>query len=116
MPKKTFPVELKDGKHQLYFDDWSFYQFEDVEGRPVTEVTQGSMGIKTLTHLIWAGLLHEYEQEPTIKEVAKLIPIKQFTDLIEVATEAMTDAFGEVDQESAKNTKADPGTGESGSE
>lgn len=121
MPKKTFPVTLNDGHHRLYFDNWAFYQFEDVEGAAITSIDTSSIGIKTLTHIIWAGLLHEFEQEPTIKEVAKLIPMRKFTEVLEAATDAITDGFGEAEEDPdedvpVKNAKADPGTGKSGSE
>lgn len=93
MTDKTFSIELSDGeKYNLKYTNRALYEFETVHGTPAMNILmRGSMGVRAITHFVWAGLIHEHKSI-TIDEVKDLVPINDLQRVVNCVMDAMEHA------------------------
>lgn len=84
-------IEL-DKKRRLKFNMNALSELEDVLGKPVTQLSDQSIGMKELRALLWAGLLHE-DPELTLHMAGELVEMENIQVISEKITEAMMLAF-----------------------
>lgn len=97
-----------DKKRRLKFDLNALSELEDALGKPVTQLNDGTVGMRELRAMVWAGLLHE-DPDLTLRDTGELIDLERIEEITEKVTEALTAAFP---QGGGKNGKGGPtGTG-----
>lgn len=89
-------IEL-DRKRRLKFNMNALSELEDVLGRPITQLSDQTIGMKELRALLWAGLLHE-DPDLSLQEVGALVEMENIQLISEKITEAMMLAFPQSDQ------------------
>src|SRR5690625_1697986 len=107
MAKRTHNVRLTDGNHELYFDNEALYAFEEVHNDTVMNVLgRGQVGFRSITNLVWAGLLHD-EKLP-LTQVKKIIPTKakKLDEVMKTVVKAVEAEVGVAEEEQEKNDRA----------
>ncbi|WP_240511862.1 gene transfer agent family protein [Paludifilum halophilum] len=94
-----------DKQRRFKFDLNALTELEDALGKPVTQLNDGTVGMRELRAMIWAGLLHE-SPDLTLRETGDIIDLERIEEITEKVTEAMTAAFP---QGGGKNGKGGPG-------
>ena len=96
-------TEVKlDKTRRLKYTNEALYEIEEKLGVPAFELLQDSrrlQSVKTITTLVWAGLLHLNDPELTFDNVKKIIPIKEFANIVAAVMEAMGKALGVTEEE-----------------
>lgn len=101
MPKQSIPIELGGKTRNLRYDFNALVALEDKLGVPISkigEVLTGSVSVKNLRTLIWAGLIHE-DRGLTQKKVGEWIDFSMLSDVIVKFTEAFEAAFPDAGDE-----------------
>ena len=92
MTDKTFNIKLVGGSRELKFNNRALYEFSVVHGRdPIHVFARGEMGIRAITHFVWAGLLHS-DPNITLDEVKDLVPLNDLQSVVDVVVAAMEHA------------------------
>lgn len=86
-------IEL-DRPRKLRYDTNALAELEDVMGKPITQLTETTVGVKALRAMLWAGLLHE-SPDLTIREAGELMDYADMKTIAEKVTEAIGLAFGD---------------------
>ena len=112
IPTKRVQIKLGDGtkKRFLRFDFEAISRLEEEIGEPL-ELTlrrAATLSARSITGLVWAGLLHE-EPEITIKKVRSLIPLDDIKGILEIVTNAVMRGTGQKDEE--EEEEGDKGLG-----
>lgn len=91
---RTFDIKL-DKTRKLTFNNRALYELEEKLGQPIMVVFQDQeklSSIKTISILIWAGLLKEYKL--SLDEVIDLIPSEKIKENMIVVIRALGDSLG----------------------
>ena len=77
MPTKSIPIQLDKQRH-LRFDFNALCALEDELGLSIAKlgnIVAGSVGLKDLRAIVWAGLIHE-DESLTVKDVGNFLEIE----------------------------------------
>lgn len=107
MPKPSIPIELGGKSRRLRYTFNALCAVEDALGAPITEIldkqVSGSVSVRDLRGLIWAGLLDE-DESIGIKEVGEWLDeegsLQDVADKFRMAFEA---AFPDKGKSEEKN-------------
>ena len=102
MPKKSIPIELGGKTRQLRYDFNALVALEDALDISISEIGKlmsGSVRLKDLRSIVWAGLLHDNE-EVTEKEVGGWLELSVLGDVADKVGQAINIAFPDVPGES----------------
>lgn len=103
MPKQSIPIELGGKTRHLRFTFNSLVAIEEALGRPISEIgniMSGSVSVKDIRALIWAGLIHE-DKELTQEQVGEWLDMSAMVTISGKLAEAFEAAFP--DEKDAKN-------------
>lgn len=107
-PTKRTPITLGGKKRFLRFDNPALVRLEEETGQTATEhfdAVMARQSLRSLTALIWAGLIHE-EEGLTRAEAAALVDLRNMEPIGEAVGRAIESAFGrEDDAEDEENAK-----------
>jgi hypothetical protein len=96
MLNKSVPIVLADGKtHNLRFDYNALCALEEYSRLPIGELWErltGSVHLRDIRSIIWAGLLHE-DRSLTPEAVGEMIDFAKMSELAESVTKALDLAF-----------------------
>lgn len=83
-------IKLGENTYRLRYTLNSLAELEDRLGVPLTELSNISMGMKTVRTLLWAGLVHEGLTEDEVGELVDFGNFEYVQDCIARAFEAGT--------------------------
>lgn len=95
---KPYKIDL-DKPRNLIYNNRALYELEDKIGMPIMLLFQDQdklSSIKTISILIWAGLLKEYKL--SLDEVIELIPPEKTKESVVVVIRALGVALGVTDE------------------
>lgn len=95
---KPYEINL-DKPRKLIYNNRALYELEDKIGQPIMLLFQDQeklSSIKTISILIWAGLLKEYDL--SLDEVIDLIPPEKTKESIVIVIRALGIALGVTDE------------------
>ncbi|MGR3220738.1 MAG: hypothetical protein ACUZ8H_13115 [Candidatus Anammoxibacter sp.] len=95
---KSFEIKL-DKARKLVYNNRALYELEDKVGMPIMLLFQDQnklSSIRTISILIWAGLLKEYNL--TLDEVIDIIPPEKTKENIVIVIRALGIALGVTDE------------------
>ena len=105
MPSKPVPIVLADGKKRtLLFEFEAFLGLEQEFGITIEKMQEDLLAggaLRNMRALLWAGLLHE-DESLTLKDVGKLIEIKNFEAISDALAKAFTEAFPAAEESESK--------------
>jgi len=90
MPKQYASIKLGGRVRHLRYDFNALVALEEVLGSPMSEVgnlVSGSVRLKDLRAIIWAGLLHE-DRDITEEDVGNWIDLNKLGDIADKVREA----------------------------
>jgi hypothetical protein len=105
-------IKLADGKtHELRYDlnaiEYMQETFKDVDGfagvKDLDKINLDSA--KNIKIFLKAGLLHEYDEEPTLKEIGKLVSLDIIMDFEKHIAEALLLSMPERDTEATEDSE-----------
>jgi hypothetical protein len=97
MPKQSTPIELGGKTKHLRYDFNALVAMEDELGIPISEIGDmmaGSVKLKDLRSLIWAGLIHE-DKSLTPSDVGEWLEFEELDYIAEKVRVAFESAFPE---------------------
>ena len=106
MPKQSIPIELGGKTRHLRYTFNALVALEDKLGVPISKIGDmltGSVSVKNLRTLIWAGLIHE-DGGLTPKKVGEWLDFSMLSDIIGKFTEAFEASFP--DDSDTKNVES----------
>ena len=111
MPIKSVPIEL-DKRRNLRFDYNALCELEGHLGVSIPNLgnilASGSVGLKEIRAILWAGLLHE-DESLTVKKVGEILDDVKWTKNIDKITQAVLSAFEAAFPTAKESEKNEPG-------
>lgn len=121
MSNKSKGVIRLDNKRSMKFTNNTMCELEDAMDMDMTEIAQmfqqEQLGWRTVRAIVWASLLHQYEDDYgnydlTLKEAGKIMDEFGFAETLEKAMEAFEaflpneDEFAEQEQQNREQRRA----------
>jgi len=107
MPTQSIPIELGGKTRHLRYTFNALMTLEDELEVPLSDIGKvltGSVSVKTLRTVLWAGLIHE-DKELTQEQVGEWADFSVFSQVVDGFTKAFDDAFPD-DEGGSKNEKS----------
>ena len=94
MPIKSIPIQLDKQRH-LRFDFNALCALEDELGLSIAKlgnILAGSVGLKDLRAIVWAGLIHE-DESLSVKDVGNFLELGEMAEIADKIRQAFEIAF-----------------------
>ena len=95
MPKQSVSVKLGDKTRHLRYNFNALVALEEALGSPISEIgtlVSGSVRLKDLRAIVWAGLLHE-DADVTEKDVGSWLDLSMLGEIADKVREAFEAAL-----------------------
>lgn len=111
MPTQSIPIELGGKTRHIRYTFNALVTLEDELGIPISEIGEimsGSVSLKNLRRLIWAGLIHE-DKDLTQEEVGEFLSLADITEIADKLARAFEAALpsGEDNQKNEQSSRSD---------
>jgi len=106
MPKQSVSIKLGDKTRHLRYDFNALVALEETLGSPISEIgtlVSGSVRLKDLRAIVWAGLLHE-DSGVTENDVGNWLDLSMLGEVADKIRQAFEAALPTSDE--AKNEKS----------
>ena len=111
MPTQSIPIELGGKTRHIRYTFNALVTLEEELGIPISEIGEimsGSVSLKNLRRLVWAGLIHE-DKDLTQEEVGEFLSLADIGGIAEKLGNAFEAAFpaGEDNQKKESGSQGD---------